>query len=274
MWRALTAMVLMAPSAGFSMERVGWQTAEPPLHVTAPSGDRDSLSADRRAQMRVRTLDQLSIHEQGAGRPWSITRSDGALCFEVRQGERRQKPIERDRPIERSEIMLREWLRFGADYTVHYEFMVAPGPSNTAGWVNIGQIHGNEDPQDSMDRGPLFAVKLVGERMLIVARTDPQRVTVARPADLRLYLDRSDLVRGRWYRMDVTTRIDPQGAGRLLVWRDGQELVNYAGPFGFNDAVGPYWKFGIYRSTSPGPLRVCYRGITLAEPVGALGAAR
>jgi hypothetical protein len=215
------------------------------------------------AQTRALDLDQLAVQEQSAGRPWSITRSKDNYRFEVRQGERRQKPSERDRPIERSEIQLQERLRFGVDYAVSYEFKVEPGPRNSSAWVNIGQIHATEDAHDAKGLGPLFAVQLAGERMRLVARADPRRVSFGRPQDLWLYRDDADLVRGRWYHMQIDLRIAPQGGGRLIVRRDGRELARYAGPLGYNDAVGPYWKLGIYRSTSPEPLVVEFRRFTL-----------
>jgi hypothetical protein len=217
------------------------------------------------AATRPLTLGQLTVQEQSAGQPWSIRRSYDKYRFEVRRGERRQKASERDRPIERSEIQLQQRLRFGVDYAVSYDFRVEPGPPNASAWVNIGQIHATEDAQDAKGLGPLFAVQLAGERMRLVARTDAQRVSVARPRDLWLYRDDADLVRGRWYRMDINLRIAPLGGGRLTVRRDGRELVSYTGPLGYNDALGPYWKLGIYRSTSPEPLAVEFRRFTLKE---------
>jgi hypothetical protein len=225
--------------------------------------DRGAAPVSRMAATRTLTFGQLAVQEQSAGQPWSIRRSYDKYRFEVRQGERRQKPSERDRPIERSEIQLQERLRFGVDYAVSYDFKVEPGPRNASAWVNIGQIHGTEDAQDAKGLGPLFAVQLAGERMRLVARADARRVSESRPRDLRLYRDDADLVRGRWYRMDINLRIAPLGGGRLIVRRDGRELVNYTGPLGYNDTLGPYWKLGIYRSTAPEPLVVEFRRFSL-----------
>lgn len=222
---------------------------------------------------RTLTLDELAVQQQSAGEPWSIKHSNGEYRFEVRQGERRLKASERDRPIERSEIQLQQRLSFGVDYAVSYDFKVEPGAPNASAWVNIGQIHATEDAEDAKHLGPLFAVQLAGERMRIVARADAQRISGARPRDLWLYRDDADLVRGRWYHMDVRLRLAPSGGGRLIVARDGRELVNYSGPLGYNDALGPYWKLGIYRSTSPEPMVVEFRRFSLTEGGGASEAA-
>lgn len=213
----------------------------------------------------ARNLEHLPLDEQSAGKPWSITRSRRVICFEVRQGERRQQPGERDRPIERSEISVRERLRFGADYQVRYEFMVSPGPRSTAAWANIAQIHSTPDPFDAKGLGPVLAVQFNRERMRIVARADSRARSDMRPPDQWLYTDQADLVRGRWYRMEFDVRFDPDGDGRVVVRRDGRLLVNYAGAVGYRDRVGPYWKLGIYRRTAPEPLRVCYRRFAVAE---------
>lgn len=266
MWPARTwLMVAMTATAA------GRAAGEPPRPAGARGTSAEFLA--RQGPSRTLTLEQLAVQEQSAGQPWSITRSKGEYRFEVRQGERRRKPSERDRPIERSELQLQERLRFGVDYAVSYDFEVDPGPPNASPWVNIGQIHATEDAEDAKHLGPLFAVQLAGEQMRIVARADAQRVSAARPRDLWLYRDDADLVRGHWYRMDVRLRLSPLGDGRLIVSRDGRELVNYAGPLGYNDAVGPYWKLGIYRSTSPEPLVVRYRRFTLTEGAGASAAA-
>ncbi|RAK58141.1 heparin lyase I family protein [Phenylobacterium deserti] len=246
------------------------------VHGTCVAGEppsRAARSGEPRWPSRTLTFDELAIQEQSAGAPWSIKRANGEYRFEVRQGERRLKAGERERPIERSEIQLQPRLHFGVDYTVSYEFKVEPGPPNASAWVNIGQIHATEDPEDAKRLGPLFAVQLAGERMRIVARADPQRISVSRPRDLWLFRDNADLVRGRWHRMDIEIRVAPLGDGRLVVKRDGLEIVKYAGPLGYNDAVGPYWKLGIYRSTSPEPLVVEFRRFTLTEGAGAAASA-
>jgi len=250
MSRGVTALVLLGAFAAFAIDR---------------SGARSAPAAGAPGREQGRTLDQLSVTEQSAGMPWSITRAKDIVCFEVRQGERRPQANERDRPIERSEIAVRPRLRFGVDYRVSYDFLVRPGPRSTAAWANVGQIHSTVDPFDAKGIGPVFAVQFNRERMRIVARADPKLMSTARPPDHWLYKDDSDLVRGRWYRMDFDLRFDPDGDGRVVVWRDGQEIVNYAGSVGYRDAIGPYWKLGIYRKSSPEPLTVCYRGFTLAE---------
>jgi hypothetical protein len=249
MWGSVIGVILAGAPAAEPFERTA-----APVPAARPA-----------ARFAARNLDQLPIVEQSAGKPWSITRSRGVLCFEVRQGERRQHPSERDRPIERSEIAVRERLRFGADYRVRYDFMVPPGPRSTAPWANIAQVHSTPDPFDAKGIGPVFAVQFNRERMRIVARADSSLRSDTRPQDRWLYTDETDLARGRWYRMEFDLRFDPGGGGRAVVRRDGRVLVNYAGAVGYRDLIGPYWKLGIYRRTAPEPLTVCYRGFTIAE---------
>ncbi|HEY8381868.1 MAG TPA: hypothetical protein VIL09_06950, partial [Microvirga sp.] len=64
------------------------------------------------------------------------------------------------------------------------------------------------------------------------------------------------------------------GQGVLKVWRDGAELVSYAGPLGYNDQIGPYWKNGIYREASPETMAVAFSDFTLVEGASAVAATR
>ena len=71
----------------------------------------------------------LSAEVQSAEQPWSILLHDGEARFEVREGDRRSKPSERLRPIERSELSFpANPLAFGVDYRVHLEVQFEPGP--------------------------------------------------------------------------------------------------------------------------------------------------
>lgn len=181
-----------------------------------------------------------------AGKEWSYVYTRGAMRFEVRQGDYGRYG---HRNTDRSEISSRKTLEFGRTYRVTYRFMIEPGPRNTAEWLVIGQFHQTEDPGE---RGgsPPFTVEMTGERMRIVGRYSQQEFT-SRSTYMSLYTDSTDLARGRWYEMKIRVRFDPYGDGLLAVWRDGAQLVDYYGPLGYADQVGPYWKHGVYRKTAP-----------------------
>jgi hypothetical protein len=206
-------------------------------------------------------FDRTPYALQTPGEPYSFTKTGETYRFEVHSGD---KGREGDATQERSEIASKEKLDFDHTYTMTYDFMVEPGAKNTVG-VNVGQFHGTPDAGDYGSLGPVFAIRLVGERMRIVTRTDSDRTTEARPADNFIYTDTKDIERGHWYQMKVEIRFDPDGQGVINIWRDGDQLAHYEGGVGYNDAVGPYWKMGIYRPPADETLAVDYRNFDLVD---------
>lgn len=150
-------------------------------------------------------------------------------------------------------------MAFGTDYNVDYKFMVEPGRDNTAHWVNIAQLKGNPDPNDSQTLGPVLAVQLDGERLRVVARSDGSASTTTRPADKILYTSSADIERGHWYQVHMDLKLAPTGGGYLTVKIDGETVASYNGAIGYNDVYGPYWKIGVYRDDAPETLAVQYQ---------------
>jgi hypothetical protein len=218
-------------------------------------------AAPARQQGMTMYFDETPYALQTSGEPHSFQQTGSTYRFEVQAGD---KGREGDATQERAEISSKEKLDFDQTYTMTYDFMVEPGQKNTVG-VNVGQFHGTPDANDYGSLGPVFAIRLVGERMRIVTRTDSDRITDARPADNFIYSDTTDIQRGHWYQMKVEIRFDPDGQGVINVWRDGEQLAHYKGGVGYNDALGPYWKMGIYRPPAPETLAVAYRNFDLVE---------
>lgn len=207
-------------------------------------------------------LDETPYALHNSGDAWSFTQTGETYRFEVHSGDQ-WRP--QDGTKERSEVSVKETLSFDKTYTMSYDFMVEPGKAITSDWLNVGQFHGSPDAGDYGSLGPVFATQLDGEHMRFITRTDPNRITTERPDDHVLYTDPSDIIRGHWYQMKVEIRFDADGDGLIKVWRDGDLLVDYKGGVGYNDAIGPYWKMGIYREASAETLAVDYRNFDLVE---------
>ena len=203
---------------------------------------------------------------QNAGKAWSYSETDEGssqtLRFEVRPDDHWRAA---DGTKERSEVSSGEKLQFGKTYTLSYDFMVEPGARSTEDNVKIGQLHGTPDAGDSSNLGPVFAIQLDGEKMKVVTRADADATTSDRVDDHFVYADKADIQRGHWYDMQIVFKLDPFGHGLLEVWRDGVELVHYTGALGYNDAVGPYWKEGIYRAAGDVTMAVDFKDTTLTE---------
>ncbi|HZH11207.1 MAG TPA: heparin lyase I family protein [Microvirga sp.] len=208
-------------------------------------------------------FDPGTYNLHNANRSWSYTADDNQMRFEVRAGDHWNNRLK----VERSEVASFKKLQFGHTYTINYKFMIEPGPINTADWLVIGQTHSTEDAYDA-GVSPPFEINLVGDRMKIGARWSTQAETNWSNVTSRtLYTDTANIKRGHWYDIKITIKLDPFGGGMLDFWRDGVQLVNYDGPLGYNDQIGPYWKQGIYREASAETLAANYRDFSLVEAI-------
>lgn len=58
------------------------------------------------------------------------------------------------------------------------------------------------------------------------------------------------LKQGEWhdfvYQIKWSASPDPASTGFVRVWMNGRQVVNYTGPVGYFDDLGPYVKFGVY----------------------------
>ena len=212
--------------------------------------------------------------------------ADGVLRFEVRGGDFYDNPLappELDDEAQgknRSELTSLKHMQFERKFTLEYDFLIESGAQNTAAWMLLTQFHQYEDinPDGSLkDSGlasPPFAVQMRGERMEISARTDPNAVTQATPPRLTqpgydgagvetMYLDTNPVARDTWInlKIEIVFDWDPAGAGMLKVTRDGVVLVDYEGPIGYNDQIGPYLQMGVYREAVDETFAVQFRNV-------------
>lgn len=203
----------------------------------------------------------MDFSAQNVGKPWSFGNGSGTQRFEVRQGD--QLPGDASDNKERSEVYLRgRSFDAGKTYDISYEFMIEPGPPNTAKWLVLNQI------QSSFDKGerghsPPLAIGLGGERLVIDSRYDPVKITLDNNAPIKRQFVSAPLKRGEWHKLAMKVRFDPFGDGLLIASLDGRQVVDYHGPMGFNDDLGAYFKEGIYRASAPEPLAVDFRNLKI-----------
>lgn len=138
----------------------------------------------------------------------------------------------------------------GQPFDISFDVMIEPGHSNTAPWLVLMQMQSTSD-KGERPHSPPFALEMAGERMRIVSRADPRRISVGNDfITTRHYDDAHDIKRGTWYSIRILVTFDPFGNGRLAVWRNGVRLFDYRGAIGFNDVAGVYCKQGVYRAST------------------------
>ena len=105
-----------------------------------------------------------------------------------------------------------------------------------------------KDP--SKDRSPMVALRYMGGRLM---------VTVARDRGKRVLFGEEVDVRNRW--VDMVFHLIPRAdqKGRLQVWKDRRQIVDYQGALGFKkDEDETYFKLGLYRDHMDIPMRIVY----------------
>lgn len=210
------------------------------------------------------SVDGRPANRHAAGVPYAVTQPHrNEFRFEVRPGD--QWSVDRisgaDR--ERAELSLDEApVRFDVRYRVSYEMLIEQGPPVTSAWLVAGQWHATEDEGDAPSSPPL-AFELSGSELVIYT----QSTTTPRHAKNPEGIERArvpGIARDRWYRISYDVRFNPQ-RGELAVRLDRRTIFSGPIPIGYADAVGPYFKFGIYRAKSPERLAVRYRNLSIRE---------
>lgn len=188
--------------------------------------------------------------------------NNNTFRFEVRKGDQLSTASYTDpRGTERSEMgeTVRHSLsEDGRHFTAEYKFMVEPGPTNTASWLVMGQLH------SGLSRTPPFEIKFAGnDKMMVVGKYDNGD---GKPISQVLFKDSQDIQRGHWYTMKIDVQLDPSGNGHAHVWRDGVEIVDFTGKLGYTDSPTSHWRMGVYRRSPRGgeTIAVQYKDIRLA----------
>jgi len=163
--------------------------------------------------------------------------SSGVYRFEVRDGDVFSSARHTDPSTsERSEISMSQRQALsgaGSHFAATWDFMIEPGPQNSAQWLSLGQVHNGL-------RSPSVEFGMRGDDTLdVVIRGDFGEREI----------EFGKVQRGHWYDIKMDVDVDPRGNGHVYVWLDGKQVVNYTGAVGFSDQKTSHWNMGIYRKS-------------------------
>jgi hypothetical protein len=101
-------------------------------------------------------------------------------------------------------------------------------------------------------RSPVLAFRYQGGIFSLTMRHSAERI-VHDPDAVRSenLLKTPDFPLGVWNDFVIQARWSFTSDGYVNVWWNGKQVVRYRGPVGYNDVVGPYVQFGLYRDESP-----------------------
>lgn len=154
---------------------------------------------------------------------------------------------------ERSELYLKNAnLPFNRDIWVSFGIRLDPGTAlnlEPADFCYLGQFHASEDDRD-ISSPPVLGLRLEGMDTLKIFTSSTTENPHYRSPKIILRAS-SQFERGIWHKTVMRIRFSTTN-GELQWWQNGQEIANLSGiGIGYPDEVGPYWKFGIYRSPMP-----------------------
>jgi len=192
-------------------------------------------------------VDDQPFEYQGGAKDYALSvPREGAIRFELHDGDQAPWDVANNHASERVEIADRQAITYGTPLEVSYDFMLEPGQPNTAYFLVLGQLHQNVH-EGALVVPPPFSVTLTGEKMGIsIGFSDAN----GNPVQQVIFTDAYDIQRGHDYDMDIKATFDPDGNGRLVVTRDGVTIVDYMGPLGYIQDQGVYWAEGIYRHSN------------------------
>ena len=214
------------------------------------------------------SLDKYA-RDQFAGHLWSTHKADNAYAiredlgfelprhrFEVRSNDSWNGETSRNR----AEFGCRTRHALGETVWFSYAMRVGAGDPVTD-WNLLGQFHHTPDDGEA-GISPPFAITLTpGEKLKFIRRYNALALD-SQPMVSSMHTSRIE--RDRWYRIVGMVKFGWDGNGCVRVWLDGKKIIGLGSTdIGYNDAQGPYWKFGIYRRKVPETLVVEYANFEL-----------
>lgn len=209
----------------------------------------------------------------GAAKPYSLQFArdfKNLWRFEVRSGDKDQDQYN-TKPRDRSEIIALDYhVPYGQDIWQSYAMYIAPGTKQVvdtklaADWLILGQWHGTAD-KGEMGLSPPFAIDYGNDTLTVKTAAVPEKVSTYWPTYTTRYSDPA-FPRGKWVNFVMRTRFDYSGKGEFQLWINGKEVANAKNiALGYNDDVGPYYQFGIYRGREVAhPFTVYYANMEMS----------
>jgi hypothetical protein len=189
------------------------------------------------------TVDGYSVQAENANQPWSLTEpSVNTLRFSVQSGDHwsvgSYSDLTMDAGANRSEIQFSPHYSAGTQINLSETLTIQPGPTNTASWLDLTQLHATTNV------APTYSPFVLG-----LDQSDHLEVILQSPnqsSNNLVYRSPNPIVRGQPMDLNFQLIMGPSGGGYVGVWLDGTQIVNYHGPVG---ATGSeyYWKLGVYR---------------------------
>lgn len=145
----------------------------------------------------------------------------------------------------RAELKDRYLARLGGEVWYSFSTMI---PSGFPRWKDntvISQWKGSTDEGEYAERSPILAHRYKDGALVVEIRHSSERLQRANDGVVKQLLRVVEFKQGVWH--DFRYRIVwSHEKGEIDLWMDGEHVIAYRGPVGYNDERGPYFKLGLY----------------------------
>ncbi len=115
----------------------------------------------------------------------------------------------------------------------------------------ISQWHATPDLGEVW-RSPPLAIRYTGGQLTVTGRYSAEPIQDENDGvPLDLYTPPGSLEKGVWHDWVFHVRWQYEGEGLVEAWLDDLQVIDYVGPIGYNDHLGLWFKWGIYRDDHP-----------------------
>lgn len=174
-----------------------------------------------------------------------VRRGSYAVRFELRQGDKWRDTF-------RSEYKDIFAATMGKEYWYGISMLI---PSDFPEHDNrnvVMQWHATRDKYlGESSRSPVLAFRYRSGILSITVRHSSKQIQNSNDGIHKVIYEQHNYTKGVWNDFIINSKWSYEDDGFVNVWLNGTKIVNYKGPVGYNDAVGPYFNFGIYRDDVP-----------------------
>jgi hypothetical protein len=220
-------------------------------------------------QPRIRTIaDWMRPLEsewgrQSPGKSYSIQSApldgsaEAALRFELRKGEHYSDLF--GKTSFRAEVNARDFPPPGSIRWYAFSLLIPGDFPIEDNRLVLAQWHGADKKYlGEAPRSPCLAFRYSKACLSITLNSCADRIVRDPKAVQSKTLFRAEgFPRGAWNDFMIQAKWSCKDDGFVNVWWNGRQVVHYAGPVGYHDDFGPYFKFGLYRDDSD-PTYVVY----------------
>jgi hypothetical protein len=172
-------------------------------------------------------------------------------------GQNGDADSERDELLEARRLVSRENTGYEFSFSMYFlkDFPIVPTRLVIAQWKQYcpGLLQGASGP--CSNDSPVLALRYISGELRITQDIDKKFVM--------LYREKGEF-RGRWLDFRIQARFTPGADGRVKVWLDGRQLVDYTGATadpenpqsGYSSPGVFYFKMGLYRDLMTEPMTV------------------